>query len=50
MGFATNIVKKYRGVLYWISGILITYTLLGFVFLPWFAEQKMVKILDPRLS
>jgi len=33
-----------------VNGTAVIYTLLGFVFLPWFAEQQMVKILDQRLS
>ena len=45
-----SFLNKYRRLLAWTGGILVTYALLGFLFLPWFAERQLVKILGERLN
>ena len=41
---------SYRRLFIWTVGILLLYTLLGFLFLPWLAERQLVNTLQQRLE
>ncbi|MDA0689964.1 MAG: hypothetical protein O2948_15135 [Proteobacteria bacterium] len=45
-----DIASKYRRSLQWITGILVTYSLAGFLLLPWLAEQQVKGLLQERLQ
>jgi hypothetical protein len=50
MKSAKNTFLKYRSLLIWVISILMLYTLIGFLLLPWLAERQMVKTLQQRLG
>ncbi len=50
MPWIKQFLSKYRRLLSWVGGLLLTYTLLGFFFVPWIAEQQIVKLLKERLE
>tara|TARA_R110000787_G_scaffold47962_3_gene115926 strand:- start:7529 stop:10483 length:2955 start_codon:yes stop_codon:yes gene_type:complete len=50
MKSAKNTFLKYRSLLIWVISILVLYTLIGFLLLPWLAERQMVKTLQQRLG
>jgi len=50
MKSAKIIVLKYRSLLIWIVSILLLYTLIGFLLLPWLVERQLVKTLQQRLG
>lgn len=50
MTIAKATFRHYRLWLIWISSIVLLYTLLGFLLLPWLAEQQLVKTLQQRLG
>lgn len=41
---------RHRRLLLWCAGILIIYSGLGFLFVPWLAERQLVSTLDERLD
>ncbi|MEX1200720.1 MAG: DUF748 domain-containing protein [Methylophaga sp.] len=41
---------KYRSLLIWVVSILVLYTLIGFLLMPWLAERQLVKTLQQRLG
>lgn len=41
---------KYRRLLVWVVSIVILYTLIGFLLVPWLAERQLVKITQERLD
>lgn len=41
---------KYRSLLIWVTSILVLYTLVGFLLVPWLAERQLVKTLQQRLG
>ena len=43
-------IQARRRHLLWLSGILLTYALFGFLLLPWIVESQLQKILNDRLS
>lgn len=45
-----TIFLKYRALLIWIVSILVLYTLIGFLLLPWLAERQLVKLTQDRLG
>lgn len=50
MTLAKTTFRRYRPWLIWIFSIVLLYTLLGFLLLPWLAEQQLVKTLQQRLG
>ncbi|WP_417550881.1 DUF748 domain-containing protein [Methylophaga sp.] len=50
MKSAKNTFLKYRSLLIGVISILMLYTLIGFLLLPWLAERQMVKTLQQRLG
>ena len=50
MKSAKNTFLKYRSLLIGVISILVLYTLIGFLLLPWLAERQMVKTLQQRLG
>ncbi|MDX1573368.1 MAG: DUF748 domain-containing protein [Methylophaga sp.] len=45
-----TILLKYRALLIWGFGMVLLYTLLGFLLLPWLAERQLVKTMHERLA
>lgn len=45
-----NTFLKYRSLLIWVVSILVLYTLIGFLLLPWLVERQLVKTLHDRLG
>lgn len=50
MASLLDITRKYRRSLQWITGILVTYSLIGFLLLPWLAERQVTSLLRERLQ
>lgn len=45
-----NTFLKYRRLLIWVISVLVLYTLIGFLLLPWLAERQLVNTLNERLG
>ncbi|WP_292751255.1 DUF748 domain-containing protein, partial [Methylophaga sp. UBA4204] len=45
-----NTFLKYRSLLIWVVSILLLYTLIGFLLVPWLAERQLVKTMQQRLG
>ncbi|MFT7471498.1 MAG: hypothetical protein ACI8XU_001394 [Kiritimatiellia bacterium] len=50
MSTLTSFIQTRRRLLTWLGGLLLGYTLLGFLLLPWLVESQLKKILNERLD
>ena len=50
MKSAKDTFVKYRALLIWVFSIVLLYTLLGFLLVPWLAERQLVKTMHERLA